>query len=170
MRKPGTHLKRYAHLYRVKRDECGDYNIQTRIRSKRAPELEFDIWLYSDTHLACWVPTMRRARTLQKKYPGVSIEGGCNEAVEICFPETELHNLAGALQAVRRRRQTPKQREASFRNLHPHGFRIPPAAQSGFGARDCAPTSSEGSRPVRTSAGPVSRPEIIGTPEGLPAT
>jgi hypothetical protein len=115
--KPSDYLKRYADRYKVKRDECGDYNIQTRMRSRRAPDLPLNIWVYNDALLACWVPDMGKARRLQAKYSCVTIEGDCDEVVEIRFPEEDLHLLAKVLKVVRIHQRTEAQKKAAMKGL-----------------------------------------------------
>lgn len=109
MVKPKDYLKKYADRYRTLKDECEDVNILTRFPDH--PEgIRYDIYLYSDTHLAALIPP-RAAAHILKKFPNTELVQDASDGRVVIFPEEQLYQMADALKLRRKRRLSTKQIE-----------------------------------------------------------
>jgi len=96
------YLKRYAEKYRAAKAADGIWQIQTAHRPRNG--LTFDVYDYSDTHLAVLLPPLS-ARNLLQKHPGVfAIHQDAEDAIVLLFEESHLRELADVLKLRCRRK------------------------------------------------------------------
>ena len=112
MNKPKDYLrKQYSDRYIVRRDACGDYNIQTRFKPHPEYGTMYDVYLFDDERLAACVPP-RTGRRIAGDFPDiVEVYGEGIDCVVLLFSERELDALADRLRLRRRKRVSEKERQ-----------------------------------------------------------
>jgi hypothetical protein len=108
MVKPDDYLKRYRDRYRILRGEDGIWCLKTR----RLPRggTEFEVYVYSDTHLAACLPP-KAARSLVGRYSDAFIvHQDADDAMVLLFEESRLDELAEALRLRTRRQVSDNER------------------------------------------------------------
>jgi hypothetical protein len=101
--KPDDYLRReYGDRFRVRKGEDGIWNLQTRHKPKDGTL--FEVYDYSDTHLAACLPT-QAAKHLLRQYPETfTVHQDADDGVVLLFEEGRLRELADALK-LRRKKQ-----------------------------------------------------------------
>ena len=90
--------------------------------------LVYDVYLYSDTHLAALLPPKTATRLL-REYPGAFVlRQDAEDGKVLLFEEERLHDLADVLKLRKRRRLSEEQRQLSAERLRQ--FQFAPARQS----------------------------------------
>ena len=126
MIKPDDYLKRYGDIYRVAKSEDGIWQIETTHKARHG--LTFDVYVYSDTHLAVLLPPMA-AKHLLKRRPGVfTVHQDADDGVVLLFAEEVLPELADALKLRRKRRLSEMHRQKLATSNMRYRFR--PASES----------------------------------------
>ena len=126
MIKPDDYLKRYGDIYRVAKSEDGIWQIETTHKARQG--LTFDVYVYSDTHLAVLLPPMA-AKHLLKRRPGVfTVHQDADDGVVLLFAEEVLPELADALKLRRKRRLSEMHRQKLATSNMRYRFR--PASES----------------------------------------
>ena len=120
----------YDGRFWVCRQIDGNYIIQTRYPERDG--LTFDVYDFSDTHLAVCLPP-RAASALLVKHPDVfRNHQEADDATVLLFHEGKLENLAGALKVRRRRKLSDQQKRMQVRTLY--GFQFRPQVREGSDA------------------------------------
>jgi len=115
-----NYLKRYADRYQLARADDGIWQIRTTHRPRDG--MAFDVYLYSDTHLAVLLPP-KAARNLFRHYPGTfTIHQDASDGVVLVFAEAMLDELADDLK-IRRKRQVS---DAELKRLADLSLRFSP--------------------------------------------
>jgi hypothetical protein len=124
--KPDNYLKRYADKYRVAKGEDGIWQIETTHAPKNG--LTFDVYDYSDTHLAVLLPP-QAAKYLLKSRPGIfTIHQDAGDGTVLLFEEEELHDLAEDLKLRKKRKLSEDHRRKLATSNERYRFR--PASES----------------------------------------
>ena len=110
-------VRAFSDRYKVVRDECGDYQIKTRMKARRKSDLPMTVWACNDTHLAAYVPGMGLAKRIVGNFPQVEIVGDCTECAEIRFSVGLLDDLAGPLKLVKRRKLSEDSKKKALEGL-----------------------------------------------------
>ena len=111
MEKTDDYLKRYRDRYRVKKAEDGVWNILTHHKPRYG--MTYDVYVYSDTHLAVLLPPKTVNRLLRENPDVFTLHQDAEDAedaVVLLFPEDRLHDLADVLKLRRRRRISEAER------------------------------------------------------------
>ena len=121
MNKHKNYLAKYRddpYRFIVRKDECGDYNIQLRTKPSLVFRTVYDIYLYSDNHLAAVVPPLN-GKYLVKDFPFLKVYGEGDDGTILLFPEENLNDreFVRRLRIKRRRKLSGKGREKAIRNL-----------------------------------------------------
>ena len=125
MTKRPDYLKRYSDRYRLIRREDGIHYILTRHPDRGG--MTYDVYDYSDTHLAACLPP-RAGSNLLKQYPDTfTVHQDAADALVLLFEEERLHDLADVLRLKRRRRLSEQQKRQQVERLRQ--FQFTPASQ-----------------------------------------
>ena len=145
MKKPKDYLLRqYGDKYRAAKGEDGIWNLETRHKPRHGTT--YEVYDYSDTHLAACLPP-QTARSLLKRFPGVfALVQDADDAGVLVFEEGLLDELADALQLRRRPRLSQKQKQERAERVRRYRFR--PAYE-----RDKLAPESTITRPGRSKIG-----------------
>ena len=123
--KADDHLTRYRDRYRTVKREDGISYLLTRYRDRDG--MSYDVYDYSDTHLAACLPP-QAGRNLLRAHPGTfALHQDAEDAVVLLFPEGRLDDLADMLRLRKRRRLSETQRRLSAERLR--RFQFAPARQ-----------------------------------------
>ena len=120
MKKPPDYLKRYAGTYRLYQGEHGIWNLLKR--HKERDGIRYDVYDYSDTHLAACLPP-RTGLNLLERLPDVfTLHQDADDAIVLLFAEEHLHDLADVLKLRKRRRLSEKQCRETAERLRQFQF------------------------------------------------
>ena len=94
--------------------EDGIWDLQTQHKPRGG--VLFEVYDYSDTHLAACLP-MRVARRLPRECPGsFTVQQDADDSIVLLFEESRLDELAGALKLRRPRSLSDEQRQIRRRH------------------------------------------------------
>jgi hypothetical protein len=116
-----SYLKCYADKHRVARAEDGVGQIQTSHRPRDG--LTFDVYVYSDTHLAVMLPPRFARRLLQRPPEAFTIHQDASDAMVLLFPTERLEELADDLKLRRRRKLSEEHKQKLVTATMPYRFR-----------------------------------------------
>ena len=118
MTKIPDYLRRYADRYRLTRREDGIRYILTRFPDRNG--VTYDVYDYSDTHLAACLPP-QAGRHLLKQFPGVfTVHQDAGDGIVLLFEEGRLHELAEALRLRRKKQISKAERQRLAALSHEH--------------------------------------------------
>ena len=110
MTKAPDYLRRYRDSYRLVKRGDGVWYILTKHRD-RDGGTTFDIYDYSDTHLAACLPVRVGLRLLREHPEAFTLHQRAEDAVVLLFEEARLGDLADVLRVKQRRRMSDAERE-----------------------------------------------------------
>ena len=122
-----NYLRRTYPRYHCRRYADGIDYLQTRFKPPEFGSLTFDIYVYSDTHLAACVPPLT-GTSLLKRFPDkFTLHQAGEDGKVLLFREEYLLELAGPLKLSKRKQisEEERQRLAGLSRKHSHeGLRM----------------------------------------------
>jgi hypothetical protein len=124
--KPDDYLKQYGDVYRVAKSEDGIWQIETTHKARHG--LTFEVYVYSDTHLAVLLPPMAAKHLLQRTPGKFTVHQNAGDGTVLLFAEEVLHELAKDMKLKKKRKLSVEhRRKLATSNMR---YRFRPASKS----------------------------------------
>ena len=115
----------YRTQFKVEVYEDGVAYIQTRIKPRDGTT--FDVYQYSNTHLAACLPVRLACKLLDTHSTAFRVHQSAEDCTVLLFAESRLEEVADVLRLKRRRKLSPEQRAKLA--AASAGFRFKPGAK-----------------------------------------